>query len=87
MQTVPKPEEGPTVSKNMLVGGVVNLSAKVVQVLVATTALLEPSALAPRDVPVFFFMEEATVAGVLGWELLIRSVRPCDVVVKSRFFN
>ena len=38
---------------------------KVVQTLVAVKAALEPLTLTPSDVPVFFFIVNASTAGVL----------------------
>jgi len=66
LQTVPEPEEGPTVTLKVLVAGVVKFSVNVVHVVVpAVNAALKPLTLTPRDVPVFFFIWKDNTAGVL----------------------
>ena len=87
MQTMPRPVEGPTVTLNVVVAGSVTFRLKVVQALGATKVPLDPFTLTPRDVPVFFFIEKDNTAGVLrkNVPLVTDNVRPCDVVVKTRF--
>ena len=87
MQTVPRPVEGPTVTLNVVVAGSVKFRLKVVKALVATKVPLDPFTLTPRDVPVFFFIEKDSTAGVLrkNVPLVTDSVRPWCVWVKTRF--
>ena len=71
----------------VLVAGVVKLRLKVVHaVVVAVKAALEPLTLIPRDVPVLFFIWKDNTAGVLGYPFVTDNVRPCDVVVKTKFW-